>query len=205
MTKRTISQNRAIEEWRPIAGFKNYQVSNKGRVKSLARKVRWSHHGKSGLSNKQEKILKPVPRKLSPYLTYSQVGLHAPSGTVVRHIHRLVALAFIPNPENKLQVNHKDGNGENNYVDNLEWATGSENTKHAYSVLDRPHYLKISGGGRVNSIKPVIQKTLDGSLVKRWDSGMDAVRRGGFCSSSISRVCKGVSKHHKGYVWEFAA
>jgi hypothetical protein len=102
------------EEWRPIAGYLwRYHVSNLGRVKSYC----------SG----KEKILKPGTKK-DGYL-FVNLSKNGTSKTYL--IHRLVAQAFIPNLDKKTEINHKDGNKQNNCVKNLEWVTHIENCKHA--------------------------------------------------------------------------
>lgn len=110
-----------IEEWRKIESYPNYSVSNLGRVRNDA----------------TGRFLIPV--KYGKYRNYYRVklGCGKPVKMIPCSIHRLVASAFIPNPENKPQVNHIDGNGFNNLVSNLEWVTESENTLHAYRVLNR--------------------------------------------------------------------
>lgn len=192
-----------IEIWKKIKGFNNYRVSNLGRVKSIARKRRGFHHGKEFHAFHKEKILKPIPRKTSKHTTYAQYNLCEKSKQKCIHGHRMVAQAFIPNPENKPQVNHKDGNGLNNNIKNLEWATGSENSLHAYRVLGRDVWQKGVFGERAPTSRPVLQKTLNGNLVKRWGCGLDAVRDGGFNSCGISRCAGGVNKTHKGFTWEY--
>lgn len=105
------------EEWRDVVGYEGlYEVSNFGRVKSLQRDV--------------AKILKSNPG-IGGYL---RVVLCKNEVKKNRFVHVLVAQAFIPNPEGKKQVNHRDGNKKNNHVDNLEWTTPAENIAHAFEL-----------------------------------------------------------------------
>ena len=109
-----------MEQWKEIQGHPNYEVSDAGRVRSKTKKV----VTKAGWSFTSEgRVLKPW------FATYLTVQLTNNQRCTV---HRLVAMAFIDNPECKREVNHIDGNKRNNVVSNLEWVTRSENHTHAY-------------------------------------------------------------------------
>jgi len=113
------------EIWKPILGYVGfYEVSNFGNVKSLERKAKRKNNS---FFIEKEKVL-----KINTSNRYGAVKL-CKLGNVVRYsVHRLVATAFLPNAENKSQVNHIDGNKLNNHVDNLEWNTHQENSTHAW-------------------------------------------------------------------------
>ena len=122
--------NNIIEIWRPVVEFPNrYEVSNLGRVRSINKKF-------------FHKIKPQQPTTTSNYL---YVALSVNNKTVSRSVHRMVAKAFIPNPLNKEQVNHKDSNRHNNCVDNLEWVTRSENIQHGrkFGSINDKHSIGV--------------------------------------------------------------
>lgn len=153
-----------IEEWRDIKGYEGlYQISNLGRVKSLNRVVICSN----GTSHKiKEKILK------NGYMTsgYLFVVLRKDDKSKNHSIHRLVAKAFIPNPKNCTDVNHIDGNKQNNCLYNLEWCTRSENLKHAVNIGLVKNQCKIC--------RSVICKTYNKTL--KFDTMKDCSNYFGF-------------------------
>ena len=136
------------EIWKDIEGYEGiYQVSNIGRIKSFDRMV--SNKGKPYII--KGKIMAQYVRRsknLKQGDGYFAVGLRKEKKQKGYFVHRIIALAFIPNPLNKPTVNHKDGNKLNNNINNLEWATHQENTKHAWknglcysnSVHGEEHY-----------------------------------------------------------------
>ena len=120
--------NNETEVWKDIKGYEGlYQVSNLGRVKSL---VGWN--GKRYIE--REKILKKTVHQASENYYREIVNLAINKKRKMCKVHRLVAEAFLPNPNNLPQVNHIDGNTFNNKVENLEWCTGRENIIHAYET-----------------------------------------------------------------------
>lgn len=127
-----------IEIWKDIIDKPGYQVSSFGQVKSLDRIVTYFRRKKFLYIPVKGRILKP----LYDGGKYQMIQF----GRKNKKIHRLVAEAFLPNPENKRTVNHKDGNRSNNHVDNLEWATYSENITHAFRTLKRAHYQTGKSG-----------------------------------------------------------
>ena len=172
------------EIWKDIKDYEEmYQISDLGRVKSLARIIKHQNR-----HYRKDKILKTSIDNHG----YLQVTL-CKNGKVKRfHVHRLVAQAFIPNPENKPQVNHIDGNKLNNNINNLEWNTAGENTYHAYKNDLIKHYNR-----KIN------QYDLDGNFIKTWDSAKDIEIKINIHKSAICNCCKNKRKTAGGYIWKY--
>lgn len=129
-----------MEVWKDIIGFEGmYQISNFGRVKSLPKYT----YSRGYPQLRKEKVLKPC--YTGKNRCYATVRLNDGKGY---KIHRLVAQAFIPNPNNLPMVNHKDENTFNNNVDNLEWCTNKYNVKYSAKPLSDEHKRKIGDGNR---------------------------------------------------------
>lgn len=172
-----------MEEWKDIKGYEGlYQVSNYGRVKSLKF---WSNIHKKFYD--REKILKQCLDKKG----YCIVGLHKDQKNTLKKVHRLVAEAFIPNPENKSEVNHKWGIKTDNRVSELEWSTTSENSLHAYET------------GLKNNNRKIEQYDLKGKFMREWNSSREIERKLKISHSNILKCCKGVYSQCNGFIWKY--
>lgn len=146
------------------------------------------------------KIQKLIPKKDGH--GYLCVALCKEGKVVYKKIHRLVAQAFIPNPENKRTINHINGVRSDNRVENLEWATDSENNKHAFKHLGRkPSMLGKLGKNCPNS-KIVLQISND-KVIREFFGTNEASRATGIAQPSISRCCTGGLKTAGGYQWRY--
>lgn len=186
------------EIWKDIRGYEGkYQVSNLGNVKSLSRRIK--------CKNKRYRIIKSFNiRLLIMKNNYLFVNLWNNNKCKRVLVHRLVAETFIPNPENKPEVNHIDGNKQNNCVDNLEWCTKSENTKHSYNIgLREAQKNNISINNKLIKSKPVLQYDLEGSFIKEYSSVSQAAMYNNFSQGAISNVCRHERKQAYNYKWEY--
>jgi hypothetical protein len=182
------SQEHANEMWKPIAGYEGlYEISNFGRVKSLAR-LTPNKHGKRLV---KERILKPL--SYDGKKPYDCVFLHSGGGKqTIFNIHRLVAEYFIPNPDSKEQINHIDGDKHNNTVSNLEWTTPLENTHHAWE-----NGLCAAIGKR--NARPVTNIETG----ETFDSIAAAARKYRVGANALGMCLQGKSKTCAGHKWEY--
>lgn len=162
-----------MEIFKEIKGFENYEVSNYGNVRSLKRNI----------------VLRP-----SIVNGYLHVGLYKDGKHYDKYIHRLVAEAFIPNPNNLQEVNHKDENKFNNHVDNLEWCTHEYNLNYGTAIERMTEKLS----------KPIVAIDSEGNVVHEFLSAMEAGRNG-FNFGHVSKCCRHIPNHntHKGYQWHY--
>ena len=164
------------EIWKPIMGYEGlYEVSNLGRVKRLKKD--------------KEFILKPIINKFG----YLHVSLSKNNIVKNYRIHRLVAETFIPNPDNKPDVDHINTIRTDNRVENLRWVTKQENQNNE---LTRSHL-------RNNRITKVVQLDLNGELIKIWDGAVDVEKDLNVSRMPIGQCCRGERKTYKGYIWMF--
>lgn len=187
------------EVWEDVAWYKwLYQISNLGNIKSLSKKI-WN--GKIYYKSK-EKILQPSLIN-SWYLV---VNLRKNNVTKIKLIHRMVATAFIKNPNNKLTVNHKDGNKINNNFKNLERNTYSENHKHSFKKLWRQVYWKNKYWKDSYKSKLIWQYNLkNNKLINKRYGSWEIKRYLWYNSSNITSCCRWELKQAYGFIWKYIA
>lgn len=165
-----------MEEWKDVVGYEGfYQVSDKGRVKSLDR-VDCLGHARKGI------ILKQRVTKWG----YMRTMLYKNGVSKQESIHRLVGKAFIPNIENKEQINHIDGVKTNNSVFNLEWCSLSENRKHAYRTgLQHPQIGEANGFSKLKEwqVREIREIYKRGGYTKR-----ELGRKYGVCAANVGMI-----------------
>lgn len=179
--------------WKPVPGYEGfYEVSNNGCVRSISV---YSYRYKRVIRRKHARRLKEEVTREG----YKRVVLSF-YGTSKHHsVHRLVAKAFIPNPDNLPAVNHKDENQGNNHVDNLEWCDGKYNSN--YGTLPKRISKRQTNSSHLS--RPVEQYTMQGEFISVFPSMREAERITGVRNECISRVCKGKSSHAGGFLWKY--
>ena len=178
-----------MELWRPVKGYEGfYEVSNLGRVRSVDRFVRNSHNGDYTVFKKS--IIKKPTLDDGGYET---ITLNKEGRWETRLVHRLVAIAFLGDPEEGQEVNHKDENKRNNQVSNLEWCSKAYNVR--YGTRARRAAAKRS--------RPVLQCTLDGEIIQEYQS-LSSVKEDGFNPSNVKAVCDGKFSQMNGYGWRWS-
>ena len=172
------------EIFKDIEGYEQlYQISNLGRVKSLG----------NGGSNSKEKVLKPAKLKNN----YLQVVL-SKQGKLKHHlVHRLVAQAFLDNPNNLPEVNHRDEDKTNNCIENLEWCDTKYNINYGTRNKRVCEKNKISQKNDINKSKQVLCVETG----KIYPSTRDVARQLGFSQGNISNVCNGIRKTAYKFHW----
>lgn len=180
-----------MEIWKDIKGYEGlYQVSSEGRVKSLERKTQ--HRGR--LITIKERLLKQSLDTKG----YLMAHLYKNGIDNTLKVHRLVAEAFIDNPDNLPQVNHKSEDKTLNSVENLEWC----DTK--YNINYGTHNERVAKS-LTNGItsKPIIQYDLDGNFIQEYPSMHEAARCLGLKQGGISMCCRGIAKTAYGFIWKY--
>ena len=181
------------EIWKDIKGYEGYyQVSNLGNIRTLERKI--INNGK--IMTRKARTTKQ--RKKGKYycVTLSKNG-------IVKEytVHRLVAQAFIPNPDNKPYVDHINTNIYDNRVENLRWCTQKENCNNPLTKIKHINSIKV---GKLNpNSKEILQFSLNGDFIRKWDCIADVKRNLEYHTSSISNCCLCNRKTAYGYKWKY--
>lgn len=184
------------EVWKDVVGYEgSYEISSFGRVRTISRFVPACHKSRQFI---QGRIICPnrFPKG------YLGCTLYKNGSQKLRYIHRLVAEAFIPNPQNLPQVNHKDENKSNNRVDNLEWCTQEYNTNYGTCTQRISNVHKaLQKGRRVVQIDKCSQ-----TIIATYPNSAIAMEQTGIDASAINKVCLNRPKFKTagGYIWRYA-
>jgi hypothetical protein len=189
-----------MEEWKDVVGYEGlYQVSNLGRIKSLPRISKTTRGAKEFKYLVKGQILTPQKRRHG-YLSVFLYGKSQEKGSFEqKSVHRLVAEAFIPNPNGFAEVNHIDEDKQNNKAENLEWITHADNTN--YGNAQKKRIAKLINGPKA---KAVSQFDLDGRFIRTFPSMAEVKRQLGYDQSNIHRAANGKYFQAYGYLWRYA-
>ena len=172
-----------------IKDYPDYYITDIGTVYSR-------NHDRSG----RIKQLKTTTNRVG----YKVVNLIKNGVWKTKSVHRLVAETFIPNPENKPQVNHKNGIKTDNRVENLEWVTNQENQTHSWTILERIGSM-TGKFGKDNPGSKIIQQIKNGKIIAEYNGIHEAMRETGIDYRNISACCHGKTKTSGGYQWKIKA
>ncbi|WP_314406059.1 NUMOD4 domain-containing protein [Leuconostoc suionicum] len=187
-----------MEIWKDIIEYEGlYQVSTLGRVKSVEKTRAYINRGKKRNFHRKERILKIANGRGG----YKLITLSKNDNSKTFRVHRLVAQAFIPNPENKPQVNHIDEDKSNNSLNNLEWVSSYENM-HWGSCLEKTHSKKNYKDEAIKRMVPVI--AIKNNKEKFFDSIKSASEELGLYRSAISQCLSGKQHTTGGYSFRYA-
>lgn len=187
------------ELWKVIPEFDNYEISNSGRIRCKERMIKRKTVGDFVY---KEHYLKPYNNGNG----YLRVQLKQDGKIKKFYVHRLVAMAFIPNLHNKPFINHIDNNPHNNCVENLEWCTHQENMEWMISQGRNKRngiWLKHLHESQEKFYKPIIGINIK-TGEKIYFKYINEVKQSGFQPSCVCNCCNGIRKQHKGYIWKYA-
>lgn len=190
-----------MELWKSVVGYEGlYEVSNLGRIKSLARQETFtSALGKIVKRSRKGRIIIQSESK-----GYSRAHMCKNGIVKIALVHRMVGVAFIPNPNNYPEINHKNGIRSDNRVENLEWCSKSQNIRHCYDVLKRkvsPNVINVYGGDHPAST-PILQYDLNGNFLREWPSAIEIQRALNVNSPNIIACCRGKQQTCGGFSWK---
>ena len=179
-----------MEKWAEIQDYKSiYLISNLGRVKSIKRETKFN----TGIGIRAERILKQSKSRFYPMVYLYYENGERKSVTV----HSLVAKSFVPNPKNLTEIDHIDGNPENNNAENLRWVTHKEN-------CNNPISLQRYKGRKSAKAKPVYCYSLNGDFIGKFDNITIAAEKTKTHRENISKCCKGKYKKTNGLIFKYA-
>lgn len=184
IARKELNMSKKEEIWMPIQGYSKYLVSNRGRIKTI--QIR---------GKKVNQLMVQTLTKKG----YLKVTLYENNNKKTLLVHQIVAQTFIPNPNNKPQVNHKNGIKTDNRVENLEWNTAKENVNHSIRIG-----LRKALRGKDNPCsKTIIQMDLGNNIIHAWGSSKEVERELGIDQSLIIRCCQGKQKTSHGSLWRY--
>lgn len=193
-----------MEEWRDIEGYEGlYQVSNYGRVKALERSYT-ERNSRKATHTLEERILKPSKYSKG----YLYVTITKNDERKIKKIHRLVAEAFIPNPNGYDVVHHKDHNPSNNCVENLEWMNKEDHDKEHGIVKSELYKGKHHSKETEFPSKVVYKYDLNNNLLGTYQSTAEAAIQNGVCQAAVSACCRNCFNRegnniYKGHKWSY--